>query len=424
MRELFINYSDSTKTSLVFETEEGDEFFVAVTEELESIINGSSDSGSHFGLSSITPLTAAPTAAESENGSEEQNRSDVRDNAEATDGEDEQESAGVSELHATDADEDIVDAEIVEDTETDQRPMTAPHGPRPVNKPAAESGSRPYSDAMSMRPAEIQARVRAGASAADLAEEMGVAESRVEPFAYPVMLERNNMADLAKQAHPVREDGPAKLTLWEILATAFAARGHSLSDAEWTAYREQAQPWVIKVTWTAGLSENEALWTFKQSMSSPSTVEARNSVAADLTDPDFVQPVRTLTSIGRGSRYDEAIDGPADARPRLASVNEDYDAAEALEREREREMEESGVYDQEVDMTSEDNPAEKQRGDESEKDSAGTADSAESSDSEDPEFLQHPDPEKKPTKRRRKAVTPHWEDVLLGVRANTKRPRS
>ncbi|HZK32374.1 MAG TPA: DUF3071 domain-containing protein, partial [Corynebacterium sp.] len=28
-----------------------------------------------------------------------------------------------------------------------------------------------------------------------------------------------------------------------------------------------------------------------------------------------------------------------------------------------------------------------------------------------------------PTKRRRKAVTPHWEDVLLGVRANTKRPR-
>ena len=29
----------------------------------------------------------------------------------------------------------------------------------------------------------------------------------------------------------------------------------------------------------------------------------------------------------------------------------------------------------------------------------------------------------KPTKRRRKAVTPHWEDVLLGVRSNTKRPR-
>ena len=41
----------------------------------------------------------------------------------------------------------------------------------------------------------------------------------------------------------------------------------------------------------------------------------------------------------------------------------------------------------------------------------------------DEDFLQNPDPEPKPTKRRRKAVTPHWEDVLLGVRANTKRPR-
>lgn len=38
MRELFINYGDSTKTSLVFTTEEGDEFFVAVTEEMQSIL--------------------------------------------------------------------------------------------------------------------------------------------------------------------------------------------------------------------------------------------------------------------------------------------------------------------------------------------------------------------------------------------------
>ena len=44
----------------------------------------------------------------------------------------------------------------------------------------------------------------------------------------------------------------------------------------------------------------------------------------------------------------------------------------------------------------------------------------ESSDNEDT-FLQHPDSESRP-RRRRKAVTPHWEDVLLGVRTNRSDP--
>ena len=39
------------------------------------------------------------------------------------------------------------------------------------------------------------------------------------------------------------------------------------------------------------------------------------------------------------------------------------------------------------------------------------------------DFLRHPDEDEQPKKRRRKAVTPHWEDVLLGVRTNTKRPK-
>ncbi|MDK8659174.1 septation protein SepH [Corynebacterium sp. MSK204] len=230
----------------------------------------------------------------------------------------------------------------------------------PMPKPSHEEEEK------QIRPAEIQNRIRAGASTAELAEEMHVDESRIEPFAYPVMLERNRISEVAKQAHPVREDGPAKLTLWEVLASSFAARGHSLSESTWDAYRHQGEPWVVRVTWKAGLSENEAEWTFKQSMSSPATVEARNSVAADLTDPDFVQPVRSLTSLGSG-RYDEAIDG-----------------------------------DQPANVT----------------DISGS-----SEETEEEEFLQNPSSEPKPSKRRRKAVTPHWEDVLLGVRSNTKRPR-
>ena len=409
MRELFINYGDSTKTSLVFTTEEGDEFFVAVTEEMQSILDGSSDSGSHNGLSSVSHLTPAAISDDPDGQDQDVEAPISVDSADATGfASQNSQSAAADETPSSEENSDGGSAGPAESEQT----QSTSHRMQPSfgSGSANEKVSRPYSDAMSMRPAEIQARVRAGASAAELAEEMGIAESRVEPFAYPVMLERNNIAELAKQAHPIREDGPAKLTLWEILATSFAARGHSLSDADWTAYREQSQPWVIKVSWKAGLSENEALWAFKQSMSSPSTVEARNSVAADLTDPDFVQPVRTLTSIGRGSRYDEAIDGPAseDERPRLAPVDEDFEDAD------------SGVYDQEADGVGTESQMPTDVTESTTE--AGQHDDAEAADGD--ELLQHPDPKKKPTKRRRKAVTPHWEDVLLGVRANTKRPRS
>ena len=53
---------------------------------------------------------------------------------------------------------------------------------------------------------------------------------------------------------------------------------------------------------------NVAEWTLNHHATSNSTTEARNQVAADLTDPDFVQPVRTLTSVGRGNRYEEDRD--------------------------------------------------------------------------------------------------------------------
>ena len=248
--------------------------------------------------------------------------------------------------------------------------------PAPVERSLSSPDPR-LTAPLSLRPREIQERIRAGGTIEELAREMGVMEARVEPFAHPVLLERARIAELAKQAHPVREDGPASLTLWETLAAAFAARGHTVTDTRWDAYREPGGRWVLQVSWTAGLSDNTAEWNFQHHMTSGSTVEARNTVAADLTDPDFVQPVRTLTSVGQGSRYEEDI---------VEDVEEDelplteYEAGHG-----------EGGGPEEV---------------------GGDDDGAEA------------DGERKPpAKRRRKAVTPHWEDVLLGVRTNTKRPR-
>ena len=280
----------------------------------------------------------------------------------------------------TTADEPEAESDEVEE------PVAQKPAPAPVERSLPEPDPL-YATPLSMRPNEIQARLRAGATAAALAEEMGVAESRLDVYAHPVLLERAQVAEAAKQSHPVREDGPAKQTLFEILATAFAARGHSISDAEWDATREQGDSWVVHVTWKAGLTENEALWTFKRSMGSAPQTEARNAMAADLTDPDFAQPVRSLSAV----RADVSNDGG------------DYD-----------------VYD----PTSPTGPEAAPEADVTELPVEGNPEVVDTRDDVlEGDFLRHPDEEKQPKKRRRKAVTPHWEDVLLGVRTNTKRPK-
>lgn len=307
---------------------------------------------------------------------------------------------------------DIVDAEIVADTAdvtvADTADVTAAdtladtaHNAAPEPAAAAPERSLPepdplYATPLSLRPNEIQSRIRAGASPAQLAEEMGVAESRIDSYAHPVLLERTQIAEAAKQSHPVREDGPAKLTLFEILATSFAARGHSISDAVWDATREPGDDWVVHVTWQAGLTENEALWSFKRSMGSAPRTEARNAMAADLTDPNFAQPVRSLTAVGNLGAY------------RGGQDYGEYDEYDELEAEQH-----SG--DAEPSIRADAGPDENQ----------DVPDPALGENNEvlEGDFLRHPDEDDQPQKRRRKAVTPHWEDVLLGVRTNTKRPK-
>lgn len=390
MREIFLAPSDSTDTSLVLRAEDGEEFFLEVTDELRELFApaDSADSDSAKEASDHTTHEAGDATDDSSPTSAQASRS-----------------AG---LHTV-------------------MPSSggSPSSPQTQHTQQAQE--------IRLRPNEIQARIRAGASAAEIAEELDVPESRIEPFAHPVLLERARIADVAKQAHPIREDGPAKLTLWEILATAFAARGHSLSEATWDAYRHQGEPWILRITWKTGLSANEAEWTFKQTISSPATVEARNSVAADLTDPDFVQPVRSLTSVGRGERYDEAIDGRDYAEGR--EVNEDARAGAPG-------VTELSSYtgngnentEAETDVNAEpsvlpsprggEHPAETGADEKADaRDEGAAAQPEEKETGVDENFLQNPDPEPKPAKRRRKAVTPHWEDVLLGVRSSTKRPR-
>lgn len=159
-----------------------------------------------------------------------------------------------------------------------------------------------------MRPREIQARIRAGESVEQVAAVAGIPVPRVERFAYPVLLERSRTAELAQQAHPVREDGPDVRTLGEVVAYAFGVRGQDYSRAEWDSWRGEDGKWVVALRWHAGRSDNSAHWSFSPGAHG-GTVTALDEHAEDLLDPH--RAPRTLRAV-----EPEAIDQPRPPAPR------------------------------------------------------------------------------------------------------------
>jgi hypothetical protein len=144
-----------------------------------------------------------------------------------------------------------------------------------------------------LRPREIQARIRAGASVEQVAAAAGVQQQRIERFAYPVLLERSRIAELARDAHPVRDDGPDVRTLSEIVSHTFVLRGQQYEQAEWDAWRGEDRKWVVTLSWKVGRSDITARWGY-QPGSHGGTVSALDEHATDLLDGHLTRPPRRV----------------------------------------------------------------------------------------------------------------------------------
>lgn len=149
-----------------------------------------------------------------------------------------------------------------------------------------------------LRPRDIQARIRAGASVQELADASGVDVSKIERFANPVLLERQRAAEMATAAHPVLANGPALETLKETIAAALSSRGLSSQDTEWDAWRNDDGRWTIQVSWQAGMSENVAHFRFTPGAHG-GTVTAIDECASELIDPDFERPLRPVAAVAQ-----------------------------------------------------------------------------------------------------------------------------
>ncbi|MDJ0393829.1 septation protein SepH [Rhodococcus sp. G-MC3] len=229
-----------------------------------------------------------------------------------------------------------------------------------------------------LRPKEIQARIRAGATVEQVANDSGMALSRVEIFAHPVLLERSQAASLAQAGHPIRHDGPAVQTLAEVIALAFRARGHNLADASWDAWRDEDNKWVAQLKWQAGRTTNKAHWQFLPD-GHGGTITPLDDAASELVDPDFGRQLRGLAPV-------RAIE--------VAPPEEPEQSLQFAPSEQ--------SFDDYYGTT-----ADSERG--------GDVEEEASTSVEEPKHEAAPAPKKD---KKGKPAMPSWEDVLLGVRSS------
>ena len=144
-----------------------------------------------------------------------------------------------------------------------------------------------------LRPRDVQALIRAGSSAEEVAERSGWSVDKVRRYEGPIVAEREHVAGLSRGVRVRgRSSGAGAPTLSVRVGERLKGRGVDPSAASWDAWREEGGPWTVVVTFAAGGRQRQASWHF------------------DLAD-------RTVTAIDDEARWlseeEEPVPGPIPA---------------------------------------------------------------------------------------------------------------
>ncbi|MGK2348064.1 septation protein SepH [Actinomyces sp. W5033] len=158
-----------------------------------------------------------------------------------------------------------------------------------------------------VRPRDLQTLMRAGASAEEVAQAVGMDVEHVRRFEGPVLAER---AWAVSQAQGCRigweKDSPV---LGELVVDRLATRAVEPSSLQWDALREGREPWQVVLTFVQGAEEKQARWELDLAARSVSAMDDES---------------RWLTEAAAAPRMAEVFDQDstavrASSRPRAAS---------------------------------------------------------------------------------------------------------
>ncbi|WP_431982726.1 septation protein SepH [Streptomyces qinglanensis] len=113
-----------------------------------------------------------------------------------------------------------------------------------------------------LRPRDIQARIRAGASAEEVASLAGIPVDRVRRFEGPVLAERAFMAERARKT-PVRRPGEnVGPQLGEAVAERLLLRGADKDSVYWDSWRRDDGTWEVLLAYRVAAQPHSATWTY------------------------------------------------------------------------------------------------------------------------------------------------------------------
>ncbi|MFG2758962.1 septation protein SepH [Streptomyces wuyuanensis] len=113
-----------------------------------------------------------------------------------------------------------------------------------------------------LRPRDIQARIRAGASAEEVAQLAGIPVERVRRFEGPVLAERAFMAERARKT-PVRRPGEnTGPQLGEAVQERLLLRGAEKDTVQWDSWRRDDGTWEVLLVYRVAGEPHSASWTY------------------------------------------------------------------------------------------------------------------------------------------------------------------
>lgn len=148
-------------------------------------------------------------------------------------------------------------------------------------------GPVPDTPPSQLRPRDVQAMIRAGQTADEVAAVTGWPVDRIARFEAPIVAERSHVAGLARAAHVRGRSEGLVPTLESRVHGRLAARGVDIEATTWDATRPEGGSWTVLVSFVAGQRQRAASWRFEPA---DRTVEALDDEARWLSEDEQSLP--------------------------------------------------------------------------------------------------------------------------------------